>query len=313
MAYFIDKGPCLRYERNPILTIADIPFDCNAVFNAGATKFNGQYLLLLRVELNNGKSILVPARSADGYKFEVSKKTIFGISKKEPFKTFEGRGLEDPRITKIGNTYYIMYTAYSSQGPRLALAMTKDFVKFERLGIVSGSDNKNGALFPEKINGRYVRLDRPVQNGEPNIWISYSKDLLDWSDTKLLMRYRPEYWDAVRIGAGAPPFKTEKGWLAIYHGVKMTAAGPIYRLGAFLLDLQQPEKILGRTEDYILSPYNDYERIGDVPNVVFTCGAVMELNGEIKIYYGAADTQMCLALADRDELIKLCLKGKKSI
>ena len=138
-------------------------------------------------------------------------------------------------------------------------------------------------------------------------WISYSDDLVYWGDSRVVFESRPGYWDAAKVGPGAPPFQTEKGWLLIYHGVKNTSAGPIYRLGVALFDLENPAKLIGRSEEPILSPTEDYERIGDVPNVVFTCGAILEKDGEVKIYYGASDTSICLATAHIDNLLSLCI------
>ena len=292
----------VRFRGNPIIRIEDIPVPCNTVFNAAATVYKDEYILLVRVEGVEGKSTLWLARSKDGMKFEIDKKPALSPSDQEPFKTYEKRGLEDPRITKMDGTYYIIYTAYSHYSPRLALAKTEDFEKFERIGLISEPINKNAVLFPKKFNGKFVRLDRPMTTGIAT-WISYSHDLIHWGDSKVVFEARPGYWDADRIGPGAPPIRTEKGWLLIYHGVKKTSAGPIYRLGVVLLDIKNPAKLIGRSDEAILSPTEYYERVGEVPNVVFTCGAVLEKDGEVKIYYGAADTSICLAIAHVDDLL----------
>ena len=224
-----------------------------------------------------------------------------------PFAKYETHGIEDPRITAIDGVCYVMYTAYSQYGPRIALAKTDDFRQFKRIALVSEPGNKDGILFPEKINGEYVRLDRPIGKGVGSIWVSYSKNLVDWGKSEILMTPRPGMWDSYRIGASVAPIKTEHGWLEIYHGVKMTAAGPIYRTGTVLLDLEQPHKVAARCEKPILSPRRDYERIGDVGNVTFACGAVVEDSGEVKVYYGAADTCICVATAKLDDLIDATL------
>ncbi|MGQ9580907.1 MAG: glycoside hydrolase family 130 protein, partial [Armatimonadota bacterium] len=205
--------------------------------------------------------------------------------------------------------YYIMYTAYSRFGARLALAKTTDFKTFERIGLVSEPENKDGCLFPRKIKGRYARLDRPFGGGTGNIWVSYSDDLVNWGNSEVVMTTRPGYWDSDRIGASPPPIETEHGWLAIYHGVKNTAAGPLYRMGAVLLDLENPAKVICRSSVPILTPREYYERVGDVGNVVFSCGVVLEDDGRLKIYYGAADTCICLGFAHVDELIERCRYG----
>ena len=298
-----------KYTGNPIITSKDIPIPCNAVFNAAATVYKNEYILLIRVEGVEGKSSLWIARSKNGLNFEMDDKPALIRSSQEPFKTYEKRGLEDPRITRMDDTYYIIYTAYSHYSPRLALAKTIDFKNFERIALISEPVNKNAVIFPKKFNKRYVRFDRPTTKGIAT-WISYSYDLIHWGDSKVVFETRPGYWDSNRIGPGAPPIRTKKGWLLIYHGVKKTSAGPIYRLGLALFDLKDPSKLIGRSREPILSPSEYYERSGDVPNVVFTTGAILEKNGEVKIYYGAADTCICLATAHIDDLLSLCKKEK---
>ncbi|MBU0581014.1 MAG: glycoside hydrolase family 130 protein [Candidatus Margulisbacteria bacterium] len=298
-----------RWEGNPLLTLEDIPFRCNTVFNAAATKFQGIYLLLLRIENLEGHSVFVIARSEDGYHFEVDEKPCMEPAGKglEPFYFYEKKGVEDPRISEIDGVYYITYTAYSDFGARISLVKTTDFKNFERIALISGPGNKDCVLFPKKINGEYIRLDRPVGKGIGNIWISYSKDLVNWGKSEKLISVRNGYWDDYRIGASVPPIETAAGWLEIYHGVKDIAGGPIYRLGALLLDHKDPRKILGRSDVPILSPREYYERVGDVNNVVFSCGAVLEDNKEVKIYYGAADTSICVGTVHLQELLDSCL------
>ena len=197
-----------------------------------------------------------------------------------------------------------MYTAVGNYGYRIALAKTDDFHNFERVALVSEPGNKDGVLFPAKINGQYVRLDRPIGNDVGSIWISYSNDLHSWGDSKVLITPREGYWDSYRIGASVPPIRTEQGWLEIYHGVKMTSAGPIYRAGTVLLDLEDPSRVVARSKVPLLAPREEYERVGDVGNVVFACGAIVEPTGEIKMYYGAADTCVCVATAALHEIVE---------
>ncbi|HUV64912.1 MAG TPA: glycoside hydrolase family 130 protein [Sedimentisphaerales bacterium] len=301
-----------RWEGNPILTIEDIPFPCNTVFNAACAKYDGQYILLLRVEDLTGRSVFALARSADGYHFELEPEPVMTPCMEEGcFKEYERKGIEDPRITEIDGVFYIMYTAVSPYGPLLALAKTTDFKTFERIALISEPENKNGVLFPEKINGKYARLDRPVSGGEGYIWLSYSDDLITWGHSRCIMTTRGDLWDCWRIGASSQPIRTEDGWLIIYHGVKSASSGPIYRLGAAVLAYDDPSRVLCRSAIPILSPREYYERVGDVNNVVFSCGAILEDDGqELKVYYGASDTSICLGTAKVNELMQFCTIGE---
>lgn len=301
-----------RWEGNPLLTIEDIPFPCNTVFNAACTKYNGQYILLLRVEDMTGRSVFALARSNDGYHFELEPEPVMSPCMEEScFKEYERKGIEDPRITEIDGVFYIMYTAVSPYGPLLALAKTTNFKTFKRIALVSEPENKDGALFPEKINGKYARLDRPVSGGKGNIWLSYSDDLITWGHSRCIMTTRGDLWDCWRIGASSQPIKIEDGWLLIYHGVKAASSGPIYRLGAAVLAYDDPSKVLCRSAIPILSPQEYYERVGDVNNVVFSCGAILEDDGqELKVYYGASDTSICLGTAKVNDLMQFCTIGE---
>lgn len=292
-----------RWEGNPILTLEDMPFPCNSVFNGTPVKLDGEYLILLRVEGQRGYSFFALARSDDGLHFEVEKKPVLFPAEKGLFGIYESRGIEDPRATFLESAYYILYTALSEFSYRIALARTENFRSFERIALVSEPGNKDGVLFPEKINGQYARLDRPIGLGVGSIWISYSNDLKSWGNASVLLPPRRGYWDSYRVGASVPPIRTDQGWLEIYHGTKMTSAGPIYRAGAALLDLKDPSRVVKRCDVPLLSPRDEYERIGDVGNVVFPCGAIVEPDGEIKVYYGAADTCIGVATARLDDLI----------
>ncbi|UCD37412.1 MAG: glycoside hydrolase family 130 protein [Fidelibacterota bacterium] len=300
-----------RWEGNPILTLDDMPFPCNSVFNGTPVKLNDEYILLLRVEGQKGYSFFALARSEDGFYFRVEKKPVFEPARKGIFEFYERRGIEDPRATYIDGAYHVMYTAVSEVGYRIALASTNDFRSFERIALVSEPGNKDGVLFPEKIAGRYVRLDRPIGLGVGSIWVSYSNDLQSWGDSSVLLSPRRGYWDSFRVGASVPPIMTEHGWLEIYHGTKMTSAGPIYRAGAALLDQNDPTKVIKRCDIPILAPRDEYERIGDVGNVVFPCGAIVEPDGHIKVYYGAADTAIAVATAKMSDLIQ-CMEMEKT-
>jgi len=293
-----------RWEGNPIITLEDIPFRCNTVFNGSPVRINNEYIILLRVEGQQGYSFLALARSDDGYHFEMDPEPVMMPEKNGPFAMYEAKGLEDPRITFFDGVHYILYTAASEYGSRIAIAKTKDFKTYERIALISEPGNKDGVLFPEKINGKYARLDRPIARDIGSIWISYSEDLIHWGHHEIVISPRPGYWDSTRVGASVPPIKTNKGWLEIYHGFKMTSGGPIYRMGTVLMDLENPGRVIARSKEAILSPREKYERVGDVNNVVFACGVIVEPNNEIKIYYGAADTCLCVATTDLDKLIE---------
>lgn len=293
-----------RWEGNPAITVDDIPFRANAVFNGPPIVTDDGIYLLLRVEGQHGYSFFALARSKDGLNFTLDEKPVMMPAKEGPFAKYETKGIEDPRITMIDGTCYVVYTAVGDCGPRIALAKTKDYVNYERIAIISEPGNKDGILFPRKIRGRYVRLDRPIGLGKGSIWVSYSPDLINWGDSEVVISPRSGYWDDYRIGASVTPIETRQGWLEIYHGVKMTSAGPIYRAGLILLDLEYPSKVLKRGYSPILSPREDYERIGDVGNVCFACGAVIDDDGNMKIYYGAADTSICIATCTLDQLLE---------
>ena len=298
-----------RWERNPVITLRDVPYRCNTVFNGTPVKLDGAYLMVVRVEGQQGYSFFALARSGDGLHWTVDPAPCMLPAADAPWKTCEEYGIEDPRVTHIDGTYYILYTAVGPYGYRIALATTRDFATCERVGPVSDPGNKDGVLFPEKIDGLYARLDRPFGKGIGRMWISYSPDLVNWGRSRLVLSPRPRYWDSFRIGASAPPIRTENGWLEIYHGVERTPAGPVYRIGTVMLDLEDPSRVLGRCVAPVLSPREDYERIGDVGNVVFACGALVEPDGEVKVYYGAADTCICVASCHLDELVDSCLNG----
>jgi len=293
-----------RWPRNPLITLRDVPFRCNTVFNGTPVKVDDEYFLILRVEGQQGYSFFALARSRDGQHFEVEPEPCLMPAAEGKWRIWEENGIEDPRLTVIDGSYYVMYTAVGRYGFRIALARTDDFRNYERVALISAPGNKDGVLFPEKIDGLYARLDRPIGNGVGSVWISYSPDLVHWGRSECVFCPRARYWDSYRIGASAPPIRTDRGWLEIYHGVKMTSAGPIYRIGTIMLDPDNPAKVLGRCLAPLLSPREEYERIGDVGNVVFACGAIVEDNGEVKVYYGAADTSICVATASLDEIIE---------
>ncbi|MBN1345837.1 MAG: glycoside hydrolase family 130 protein [Phycisphaerae bacterium] len=301
-----------RYEGNPILVLRDVPYRCNTVFNGTPVKFGGEYLMLLRIEGQQGYSFFALARGRDGFHFLIDEKPCMLPAQEGPWAEWEENGIEDPRLTYIEGKYYILYTAVGRYGHCIALSSTEDFVHFERIAIISEPGNKDGVLFPQKINGLYARLDRPIGNGVGSVWLSYSPDLINWGRSQFVFSPRARFWDSYRIGGSAPPILTEHGWLEIYHGVKMTSAGPIYRAGTIMLDRDDPAKVIGQGLAPILSPREDYERVGDVGNVCFACGAIVEDDGDVKVYYGGADTTICVATASMNELIESCMPNSKA-
>lgn len=301
-----------RYEGNPILTRDDVPYDVVTVHNAGVVRHDGRYVMLFRSHRRNGRSIIGLAESTDGYRFSVRAEPFMTPAFDGVFGAYEEYGVEDLRICAIGGTYLLTYSAYSRHGVRVALARTDDFETVERVALITQCDLRNVVIFPEKIGGRYARLDRPHSEISPwSVWISYSPDLVHWGDSCVVMKPQAYHWDEMKIGPGATPIRTAAGWLHIYHGVFRTMAGAVYRLGVALHDLVDPSVVLGVADEWIVQPEDPWEVSGYVPNVVFTCGAVAEDDGSVKIYWGGADTVMCVGTAMIDDLVELCLRAPR--
>lgn len=241
-------------------------------------------------------SYLRIARSKDGHHFTIDDEPFI-----YPSNELETFGIEDPRITKIEDIYYIYFSAVSPVGVGESLVSTKDFVTTEHLGMIFAPENKDVLIFPEKINGKYYALHRPVpkSTGNPEIWISESTNLVHWGNHKYLLGLREGMWDSGRMGGGAVPIKTEKGWLELYHGASKDDR---YCMGAVLLDLEDPTKVLARTDQPILEPEAPYEVEGFFGNVVFSCGAIVE-GDVVKMFYGVADTSMACAELSLQEIL----------
>ncbi len=288
-----------RHKLNPILTAADWPYPIHSVFNPGATLLpDGTTLLLCRMEDRRGLSHLCVARSANGVdNWQIDPQpTLLPDPEHYPEELW---GIEDPRITFVPelNKYAIVYTAYTRGGPGVALALTEDFSHFERYGMVMPPEDKDAALFPHRIGGYWALIHRPVSYLGGHMWVSYSPDLRHWGSHKLMLEARRGgWWDGYRIGLSSPPIETQQGWLVIYHGVKQTASGSLYRLGLALFDLHTPERCLKRSDEWIFGPEEPYEQHGDVGYVVFPCGYTLAPDGDtLHVYYGAADTSIALA------------------
>lgn len=296
-----------RHASNPMLTAAHWPYSANSVFNAAAVRLaDGQTLLLCRVEDHRGHSHFGVARSADGVTdWQVHPQPVM-VPEPDRYPE-ELWGIEDPRITYVPDLrqYAVVYTSYSRGGPGVSLALTRDFMTFERLGVTMSPEDKDAALLPYKIKGRWAMIHRPVTGLGAHIWISYSPDMRHWGDHRLILEARRGgWWDANKIGLSPPLIETSEGWLMIYHGVRQTAGGCLYRLGLALFDLENPERVRYRGENWVFGPEEMYEREGDVDNVVFPCGCTMADDGDtLRMYYGAADTSICLATASIKQLL----------
>lgn len=340
-----------RFAENPLLSPADVQpsrpdFEVLCVFNAGATRFNGKTLLLLRVaerpipEPGYLSTAVCDPESPDTYKvirvreddpqLDATDPRVFAwretlyltsishlrVATSEdgrhfdvapapamrPETAYETYGVEDPRITRLGEWYYVNYSAISLRGVVTCLARTRDFVDFERLGVMFAPDNKDIAIFPEQIDGRWCCFHRPSmkQLGAPSVWLAYSDDLLDWGAHEFLLGPRPGHWDSERVGCGAPPIKTSRGWLQFYHGSDFDTR---YCTGAVLLDPGNPRRILARSNDPLLAPEAPYETTGFMPNVVFHNGLVENADGTVDLYYGAADWLVAGARIDVDAVL----------
>lgn len=295
-----------RYNKNPILKpIKSHPWE-KYVYNCGAIVLDNKVHIIYRALGRDNVSRLGYASSKDGFKIdERLDKPVFlpQIEAEQPMVKFSNTGVEDPRLTRIRDRIYMIYVATDGRIAQVAMASikVKDFLEkqwnWRRQGVIfPDRDNRNAVLFPEKINGKYVLYHRL----KPNIWVSYSPDLKKWSAPKIVMRVRKGMWDDFKIGAAGPPIKLKNKWLFIYHGVERRKIwgkrGGVYGLGYAFIDVKNPEKVLFRSKQPILQPIKDYEKKGQVPNVVFSCGAVIK-EKKLFVYYGGADTVIGVATA----------------
>ncbi|MBN2640156.1 MAG: glycoside hydrolase family 130 protein [Victivallales bacterium] len=305
-----------RNPANPIISPMDFPYGAaDQVFNPGQCMFQGKTLLILSVKLRNERYARAHVATSDnGVDFDIWEEPLFKVDKDKQFGNLDTHPI-DFRITQMGDTYYIMRPGNSEWGCVAFLYKTKDFKTVEPVEIIALPHNRVPCLFPEKINGEYVRLDRPYSVGAPyeksyaNIWVSRSPDLIHWGQHRPLLKRDAFPWSGLKVGP-TPPIKTEKGWLEIVHGVQECFVSWRYSLGAILLDLENPEKIIGAMQSYILTPETEYEHHGVIPDVVFATGAIADLKTRrLRVYYGGADTCVCLAEGDLDAIIDGCIKG----
>jgi predicted GH43/DUF377 family glycosyl hydrolase len=298
-----------RHPGNPLLAPERWPYPVNAVMNAGATLVGDETVLLCRVEDRRGFSHLTCARSSDGMSN--------WVVDPHPAIAYDGTrdeeewGVEDPRVTFVPEleSWLITYTAFGRGGPGISIARTQDFQTFERLGVAMRPEDKNGVLLPRRIAGDWVLFHRPAAAVGADVWLSRSSDLKRWRSPEIVLdRREGGWWDSARVGMGPPPLETEHGWLAVYHGVRQTVAGGLYRAGLALLDLEQPAVVLRRSDEWVLGPDAAYEVSGDVPNVVFPCGLVLHRDSDrLFLYYGAADTRIGLATASLSDVLAYLL------
>lgn len=316
------SSPVIKKLSRPVLTYRDIPYKAALIFNAGVTKFGGRYVMVFRNDYGSmdehkleGTNIGL-AYSDDGINWKVEPKPCFVLRDDEIRRAY------DPRLTVIDGRCYMCFAVDTNHGLRGGIAVTDDFDKFEILSL-SAPDNRNMVLFPEKIGGYFCRLERPMpvySRGRDRFdtWLSYSPDFKFWGESKLVLKVEDVPFANDKVGPGAPPVKTEKGWLATFHGVirdeSMGKNGweaswkKKYYAGIMLLDLEDPSKIIGMSKEPLIATDQAYEvENGFRCDVIFPGGMLLEDSGEVKIYYGASDTYECMATADVNDLLKLCL------
>ena len=306
-----------KYENNPILHVRDFP-GVAQLYNPSPVMYRDETVLLVSVVEHSategyGRDVgqTRVARSRDGVNFTLGTENFIRVPENMHCAELYHHYI-DNRVTKIDDTYYIVtpVMVHGFDSPVGLLGKTYDFVDYEPIDIITQPKNRGASLFPEKINGKYYKLDRPGGGDGSNgdIWISASEDLIHWGEFKPVIAAGYRFWNVEKIGP-TPPIKTDKGWLDIIHGVYRPAGGTYYYVGAMLLDLEQPWRVIGRTNSYILAPEEPYERHGNCDNTVFPCGAIADYEkDQIRLYYGACDNYICLAQGSLSELTDACIK-----
>lgn len=308
---YIKEEGLYRYKNNPIIKPEDVE-GAYTTFNCGQTMYKGKTILLVAIQFKTHPMPEIHvAESDDGIHFNVRKEAFITKSTNPTISDLDTWPI-DPRLTYIpeDDMYYIIRPINSEWGCAAVLGKTKDFEKYEEIGIVALPHNRVPSLFPGKVDGKYVRFDRPYDlHDDGKIWISYSPDLIHWGEYKPLLKPFT-LWNWTKIGP-TPPVKTKAGWLEVIHGVTTSCTGSRYSLGAVLLDLEDPSKIIGKANTPILTPCEPYEYMGTVPNVVFACGCIAdEQKDELRVYYGAADTYIGLASGKLSEIIDMCINNR---
>ncbi|MBT8228547.1 MAG: glycoside hydrolase family 130 protein [Dactylosporangium sp.] len=298
-------GPVWRHAGNPI--IGWNPTKKTArVFNSAVLPYGDSFIGVFRADHKHGRPMLHVGRSPDALSWDIDDEEIHWND--ENGVPYQPNYAYDPRLVKLDDAYYIVWCTEFG-GPALGFGRTTDFQEFTRLENLTIPFNRNGVLFPRKVNNKYLLLSRPSDSGHTpfgDIFISESPDLLHWGYHRRVMTTSgPSWWQGLKIGGGAVPVETSEGWLLFYHGVSGTCNGFVYSFGAAILDIDQPAKVLYRTDDYLLTPEEPYETTGFVPNVAFPCATLHDADtGRIAIYYGAADTYVAMAYTQVDELIE---------
>jgi beta-1,4-mannooligosaccharide/beta-1,4-mannosyl-N-acetylglucosamine phosphorylase len=328
------SSPCIKKIEKPVLTKDDVPYESSLVFNAGVVKYNGRYVMVFRNDYGpteetfpgRFQTSLGLATSEDGVKWKVEERTLFDSRDLE--QDGEIRRLYDPRITLIDGKPYLCLAMDTKHGIRGCIAEVVGDFEGVNLISVSAPDNRNMVLFPEKIDGKYVRLERPFtvysRNGKDrfDLWLSKSPDLVYWGESELVLAVEDVPYSNDKIGPASPPVKTDKGWLTLFHAVDIdpnrgkngweSKWTKRYSAGIMLLDLNDPTKVIGMSKVPLLAPETYYEtESGYRYQVIFPGGMVVEPDGEVKIYYGASDAVECLATAKLDDLIALCTEKRK--
>lgn len=294
----------VRYPGNPVITGEMMPFNCRGVYNSTAVRIRDKYIMILRAEGYNLQDSFWIAESNDGYNWIIGKQ--LPLPKDEEYKVY-ALNQYDPRITEIDGIYYITFCAHGHDA-RMSLMSTSDFKKFKWLGFITGSGFRNTVLFPEKFTGLYLALERP--NGSGDIWLTRSPDLRYWGDQQKVLSHGDHVgvWAGHKIGPCGTPIKTEKGWLIIFHAVQIICQYEfIYHTGVMLTELNNPARVIRVGDEPILSPEETYELTGHAPNVVFASSHIVESDGNVKLYYGAADRYQCVAETSVSKLLNAAL------
>ncbi|TVR51814.1 MAG: glycosidase [Puniceicoccaceae bacterium] len=302
-----------RYSANPIIPRDLIPCS-NSIFNSAVVPYNGKFAGVFRCDDRSRLQQLHAGFSDDGITWKLNPKRI--EFKADTARVKEIQPFEfgyDPRVVWIEDRYYVTW-CNGHHGPTIGVAYTKDFKTFRQMENALLPFNRNGVLFPRKINKKYVMLSRPSDNGHTpfgSIYVSESPDMVHWGCHRWVMDPSGG-WQSTKVGAGPIPIETSEGWLMIYHGVLTSCNGFVYSMGAALLDLEKPWKVIARTRPYLMSPWTDYECVGDVPNVAFPCAALVDApSGRLAVYYGAADTTTALAFGKVEEIVEFTKKNSK--
>lgn len=302
-----------RSSRNPIIPRDLIP-RANSIFNSAVVPYGVGFAGVFRIDDTERVMNLHAGRSADGINWDIDHEPIAFLPADDRVREIQERFdfAYDPRVTWLEDRYYVTW-CNGYHGPTIGIAYTHDFETFHQLDNAFLPFNRNGVLFPRKIGGSYAMLSRPSDSGHTpfgDIYFSESPDLVHWGRHRHVMAPIPLTWQSTKIGAGPTPIETDEGWLVLYHGVLTSCNGFVYSMGAALLDLEEPWNVLARGRDYLLSPQVVYEQVGDVPNVVFPCAALVDREADrVSIYYGAADTVVCLAHAHLSEIVDFVRHG----